>query len=87
MENKEHIEAIINRTFEVIQKVYKNQREIEPSSNEFIGSHIIFPQKREEDVKNQQEITRVSEQELKTNLYRTIKFRNLQRKLERILFC
>ncbi len=65
MENKEHIEAIINRTFEVIQKVYKNQREIEPSSNEFIGSHIIFPQKREEDVKNQQEITRVSEQELK----------------------
>lgn len=65
MENKEHIEAVIERTFKVIQKVYENQREVKPSSNNFIGSYIIFPQKREEDVKNQQEITRVSEQELK----------------------
>ena len=65
MEHKKHIEAIIERTFEIIQKVYKNQREIEASSNEFAGSYIIFPRKREEDVKNQQDITRVSEQELK----------------------
>ena len=27
MENKEHIKAIINRTFEVVQKVYKYQKE------------------------------------------------------------
>ena len=64
-EHQNHIENVIKNTFDIIQKVYKNQREIEPNSNEFIGSHIIFPQKREEDAKNKQEITRVSEQELK----------------------
>ena len=66
MENKEHIEAIINRTFEIIKKVYDYQQEKFEGPKGISGSHIIFPQKRQgEASETEQDITRVSEQELK----------------------
>ena len=66
MENKEHIEAIINRTFEIIKKVYDYQQEKFEGPKGISGSRIIFPQKRQgEASETEQDITRVSEQELK----------------------
>ena len=66
MENKEHIEAIINRTFEIIKKVYDYQQEKFEGPKGIAGSRIIFPQKRQgEASETEQDITRVSEQELK----------------------
>ena len=67
MEHKEHIEAIIDRTFKIIKKVYDYQQEKfeEPKNSSDKLSRIIFPQKRQEDNDNKQTITRVSEQELK----------------------
>ncbi|WP_277235067.1 hypothetical protein [Phocaeicola salanitronis] len=67
MEHKEHIEAIIKRTFEIIKEVYDYQQEKfeGPKISSDKLSRIIFPQKRQEDNDNKQTITRVSEQELK----------------------
>lgn len=58
MEKNEHIEAIIKRTFEIVQKVYKYQQEKFGRSIGIPGSRIIFPKYRKDE-------TRVSEQELK----------------------
>ena len=60
MENKGHIKAIINRTFEVIQKVYKCQKE---TDNGIVKqseplSFIIFPKRDNNEI-------RISEQELR----------------------
>lgn len=67
MEHKEHIEAIIKRTFKIIKEVYDYQQEKfeGPKNSSDKLSRIIFPQKRQEDNDNKQTITRVSEQELK----------------------
>lgn len=67
MEHKEHIEAIIERTFKIIKEVYDYQQEKfeGPKNSSDKLSRIIFPQKRQEDNDNKQTITRVSEQELK----------------------
>jgi len=59
MNDQEHIEKIINKTFEVIQQVYKCQQE----AHYCIGkskksSRILFPKKRNGE-------TRISEQELR----------------------
>lgn len=57
MTDQEHIEAIIQRTFAVIQDVY--DREIINGGNKLSSeSRIIFPMKRDTSV-------RVSEQELR----------------------
>lgn len=58
MTNKEHIEAILNRTFWVIQAVYESQKEGDTVITSSEMSHIIFPKKREES-------PRVCEQELR----------------------
>lgn len=69
MENREHIEEIIDSTFEIIKEVYDNQQEKFEGSKDSKGiprSRIIFPKKRHEEVaETEQDITRVSEQELK----------------------
>ena len=59
MSNEEHIENVINRTFEIIKKVYDYQQEKEGLKQQDNGSRIIFPKKR----KKQE--TRLSEQELR----------------------
>ena len=61
MENKEHIEEIIDRTFKVIQKVYEYQKETDNGVGKQLEeplSRIIFPKYRKDE-------TRISEQELK----------------------
>ena len=63
MTNEEHIENVINRTFEIIKKVYDNQREKEGLKNAINGSRILFPKKREN--KKGKYETRISEQELR----------------------
>lgn len=70
MENKEqikeHIKTIINCTFKIIKNVYDYQQEISERTKGDFGSHIIFPKKRQEEaIETKQDITRVSEQELK----------------------
>lgn len=62
--NKEHVKKIIAQTFEVIKKVYDNQKEKFGNSSEFCesGSRIIFP-KYSERYRNGE--TRISEQELR----------------------
>ena len=64
-EIKTHIDAIIEKTFEVLKAVYKNQKE--PKNKEqktehlfHVGSRIIFP-KYSEKYRNGE--TRLSEQE------------------------
>ena len=61
---KEHVKKIIAQTFEVIKKVYDNQKEKFGNSSEFCesGSRIIFP-KYSERYRNGE--TRISEQELR----------------------
>ena len=59
MNNREHIENIINRSYNILQKVYENQQEktavkIVPDN----GSRILFPKYRNGE-------TRFSEQELR----------------------
>ena len=61
MENKEHIEKIIYRTFKIIQKVYEYQKETDNGVGKQLEeplSRIIFPKYRKDE-------TRISEQELK----------------------
>lgn len=58
MTHKEHIENVINRTFEIIKKVYDNQQELNGIKVKGSGSRIIFPLKRDKE-------TRISEQELR----------------------
>ena len=70
MENKEqikeHIKTIIDCTFKIIKNVYDYQQEISERTKGDFGSHIIFPKKRQEEaIETKQDITRVSEQELK----------------------
>lgn len=66
MENNEHIEAIIKRTFEIVQKVYEYQQEKFGRPIGIPGSRIIFPKYRKDEAnETKQYITRVSEQELK----------------------
>lgn len=62
--NKEHVKKIIAQTFEVIKKVYDNQKEEFGNSSEFCesGSRIIFP-KYSGRYRNGE--TRISEQELR----------------------
>lgn len=62
--NKEHVKKIIAQTFEVIKKVYDNQKEKFGNSSEFCesGSRIIFP-KYSGRYRNGE--TRISEQELR----------------------
>lgn len=62
MNNKEHIESIIERTFNVIREIYDYQQEKFGRPKGDSGSRIIFPQKRQT---KGEYITRVSEQELK----------------------
>ena len=68
-EHQNHIKNVIKNTFDIIQKVYKYQREIFNGLEKPIGIHgsrIIFPKKRQEETNEaEQDITRVSEQELK----------------------
>lgn len=71
MTDKEHIEDVINRTFNVVKEVYKSQKEGKDNPIEKSDSRIIFPRKRgkddEKDEKDEKEevVTRVSEQELR----------------------
>lgn len=58
MEHKEHIEAIIERTFKIIKEVYDYQQEKFNGPKGIPGSRIIFPKYRKDE-------TRISEQELK----------------------
>lgn len=62
--NKDHVKKIIAQTFEVIKKVYDNQKEEFGNSSEFCesGSRIIFP-KYSGRYRNGE--TRISEQELR----------------------
>ena len=63
---KEHIKTIIDCTFKIIKNVYDYQQEISERTKGDFGSHIIFPKKRQEEaIETKQDITRVSEQELK----------------------
>ena len=43
MTNKEHIDAIVNDTFNILKEVYKHQKE--PKSTEDIEPHLEFPYK------------------------------------------
>lgn len=64
MTDKDHIEEVIKRTFNVIKEVYKSQKEGDAKPIVASRSRIIFPKKREEDDKKKP-VTRVSEQELR----------------------
>ena len=66
MNNKEIIEEITQRTFEVIKKVYDFQRETNPKNRKSlqeIDSRILFPKYSEH--RKTSEIDRISEQELR----------------------
>lgn len=58
MSTKDHVNSIINSTFQVILDVYKKQKEVGGVPNDNPLSRIVFPRKRKEPV-------RVSEQELR----------------------
>ena len=58
MSTKEHLNKIIDSTFQIIQDVYNKQKEVGGIPNDNPRSRIVFPQKRKEHV-------RVSEQELR----------------------
>ena len=64
MTDKEHVKEIINRTFDVIKKVYDTQKEENGNNKEFCesGSRIIFPKYSEQYRDGE---TRISEQELR----------------------
>lgn len=59
MDNKSIIESIIDKTFNLINEVYKQQKESNFTANNHLDSLIVFPEKKhpEED--------RISEQELR----------------------
>ena len=57
--HKKHIKNVISKTFEIIEKVYKNQQEINKLEVDKSESRILFPKK------SSPETTRVSEQELR----------------------
>lgn len=57
--HKKHIKNVISKTFEIIEKVYKNQQEINKLEVDKSESRILFPKK------SCPETTRVSEQELR----------------------
>lgn len=63
MTNKEHIENVIDRTFEIIKRVYDNQQEKEGLKGAGDESRIIFPKKRKKEKGGYE--TRISEQELR----------------------
>ena len=68
MTDKEHIEEVIKRTFDVIKEVYKFQKEGDAKPIVASRSRIIFPKKREEDDEKdnkKKSVIRVSEQELR----------------------
>ena len=58
MSTAEHVNKIIDATFEIIQDVFEKQKECGGVHNENPQTRIIFPRKRTEDV-------RISEQELR----------------------
>ena len=59
MGNQEHIENVIRRSFNILQKVYEQQQEIMGGETVFdSNSRILFPKYRSGE-------TRFSEQELK----------------------
>lgn len=58
MTDKEHIENVIRRTFDIIKNVYNYQQEKESRKNDKSQSRILFPKKSDK-------TTRVSEQELR----------------------
>ena len=70
MENQKHVENVINRTFDVIKEVYNNQREVyNGSRTSSAKSRIIFPNlppKKKNEKGKETEITRISEQELRS---------------------
>jgi hypothetical protein len=71
MTDKEHIENVILRTFDILKEVYNNQQELEPpkQTNKKSRSRILFPMKRGEYGKNRNKTNkpgvRISEQELR----------------------
>ena len=59
MNDEQHLENVVKRSFEVLRKVYQTQKENAPQdNNNETGSRIIFPKKRDK-------TTRISEQELR----------------------